>query len=74
MAFSSSRAILSLVVGMLLLLCAYRVVWRQFFGEQDCEMTYMYEWPQYQVDSTLELKIMLTTISVICSNCFRKFL
>jgi len=44
-----AQVILSVAVTFLLLFSAYRLVWRQFFGEQDCEMTYMYEWPQYQV-------------------------
>ncbi len=34
-------------VLVVLLSCA-RLCYRQYYGQQDCEMTYMYRWPQYQ--------------------------
>ncbi|XP_064407052.1 GPI inositol-deacylase-like isoform X3 [Halichondria panicea] len=47
----------SLVVLLLLLFCGGRLVLEQFYGDQDCEMTWMYQWPQYlavPLDATVE--------------------
>lgn len=34
----------------LLFICGGRLLYEQYYGEQKCEMTYMYLYPQYQVD------------------------
>ena len=46
MAFST---ILSVVSVCLLLVCGGRLLYEQYYGKQNCEMTYMYLYPQYQV-------------------------
>lgn len=41
----------SLMVLLLLLLCGGRLIYEQFLGNQDCEMTWMYQYPQYLVSA-----------------------
>lgn len=36
-------------VLLLVILCSVRLGYRQYYGEQKCEMTYMWQWPRYQV-------------------------
>ena len=44
--------ILSVVSVCLLLVCGGRLLYEQYYGKQNCEMTYMYLYPQYQVGET----------------------
>ena len=39
----------------LVVLCSVRLAYRQYYGQQDCEMTYMWRWPAYQVSSLASL-------------------
>lgn len=41
----------SLIVLLLFLLCGGRLIYEQFLGNQDCEMTWMYQYPQYLVSA-----------------------
>lgn len=41
--------VLSVVSVCLLLFCGGRLLYEQYYGKQNCEMTYMYLYPQYQV-------------------------
>ena len=41
-------AVYSACVLCVVVLCCLRLCYRQYFAQQDCEMTYMYRWPQYQ--------------------------
>ena len=50
MAFST---ILSVVSASLLLVCGGRLLYEQYYGKQNCEMTYMYFYPQYQVGTVM---------------------
>lgn len=42
-------ATLSVASVSLLLIFGGRILYEQYYGEQNCEMTYMYLYPQYQV-------------------------
>ena len=46
--FNRGDVVLIVCVMSVLLLCVCRLVHRQYNGQQDCEMTYMYQWPQYK--------------------------
>ncbi len=49
----------SLVVLLLLLFCGGRLVLEQFYGDQDCEMTWMYQWPQYLVYTVVVWRVCI---------------
>lgn len=49
-----TTTVLSLVAVSLLFLSGSRLFYEQYYGEQNCEMTYMYLYPQYQVHSRTE--------------------
>ena len=44
-------AVLSVASVSLLFVFGGRMLYEQYYGEQNCEMTYMYLYPQYQVET-----------------------
>ena len=46
--------ILSVASVSLLLVCGGRLLYEQYYGKQNCEMTYMYLYPQYQVRGSIK--------------------
>lgn len=44
---AGSSTVVCVSAVIFLLVCGGRLVHRQYYGQQDCEMTYMYQWPQY---------------------------
>ena len=46
---AGSSTVVCVSAVIFLLVCGGRLVHRQYYGQQDCEMTYMYQWPQYPV-------------------------
>lgn len=44
----ASSFVCGTAVLLMVAVCCSRLLYRQYFGQQDCEMTYMYQYPQYQ--------------------------
>ena len=48
--------VLSVASVSLLLICGGRLLYEQYYGKQNCEMTYMYLYPQYQVRGSIKTR------------------
>lgn len=56
--------ILSVASVSLLLVCGGRLLYEQYYGRQNCEMTYMYLYPQYQVSDMMKVPSCVGTCTV----------